>query len=233
MSTDTPDLTDRQQAILDFIAAKVHGEGLPPTLAEIAQAFGFNQTRGAHKHLLALEAKGRLTLLPGKARGIRLRGAASLPLRTRDASRDMAMRRAPSPRRREGGLDLPVLGRVAAGTPIGAGGEFADADIERHLLLDRAMFFPTPDYLLKVQGDSMIDDGIFDGDLIAVHRTNVAENGQIVVARVDGEITVKRFQRDSRRITLLPRNPDYAPILVPADADFAIEGLYCGLVRSA
>ena len=203
------DLTDRQQAILDFVAAQVEAQGLPPTLAEIAAAFGFNQTRGAHKHLLALEAKGHLTLLPGKARGIRLQGR---------------NRMRPS----KPALLLPILGRVAAGAPIGA-----DADVERHLLLDRAMFFPTPDYLLKVKGDSMIDDGIFDGDLIAVHRTNVAENGQIVVARIDGEITVKRFKRSNDRITLLPRNPDYAPIVVAPDADFAIEGLYCGLVRSA
>ena len=202
-------LTDRQQAILDFITTQVETQGLPPTLAEIAGAFGFRQTRGAHKHLLALEAKGQLTLLPGKARGIRLRS------RVRGG-------------RKEAGLSLPILGRVAAGAPIGA-----DADIERHLLLDRAMFFPTPDYLLKVKGDSMIDDGIFDGDLIAVHRTSVAENGQIVVARIDGEITVKRFKRSASRITLLPRNPDYAPIVVAPDADFAIEGLYCGLVRSA
>lgn len=203
------DLTARQQAILDFVAAQVEAQGLPPTLAEIAAAFGFNQTRGAHKHLLALEAKGHLTLLPGKARGIRLQGR---------------NRMRPS----KPALLLPILGRVAAGAPIGA-----DADVERHLLLDRAMFFPTPDYLLKVKGDSMIDDGIFDGDLIAVHRTNVAENGQIVVARIDGEITVKRFKRSHDRITLLPRNPDYAPIVVAPDADFAIEGLYCGLVRSA
>ena len=203
------DLTDRQQAILDFVAAQIEAQGLPPTLAEIAAAFGFNQTRGAHKHLLALEAKGQLTLLPGKARGIRLQGRNRM--------------RPPKP-----ALLLPILGRVAAGAPIGA-----DADIGRHLLLDRAMFFPTPDYLLKVKGDSMIDDGIFDGDLIAVHRTNVAENGQIVVARIDGEITVKRFKRSRDRITLLPRNPDYAPIVVAPDADFAIEGLYCGLVRSA
>ena len=203
------ELTPRQQAILDFVAAKVEAEGLPPTLAEIAAAFGFNQTRGAHKHLLALEAKGRLSLLPGKARGIRLHG------------RNVARRRSDS-------LELPVLGRVAAGAPIGA-----DAGIERHLLLDRAMFFPTPDYLLKVKGDSMIEDGIFDGDLIAVHRTPVAENGQIVVARVDGELTVKRFERGKERIRLLPRNPDYAPIVVAPDADFAIEGLYCGLVRGA
>jgi repressor LexA len=208
------DLTARQQAILDFIAAKVHGEGLPPTLAEIAAAFGFNQTRAAHKHLLALEAKGRLRLLPGKARGIRLRQG---PVERG--------------RRREGGLELPVLGRVAAGTPIGSGGDFDDTG--RHLLLDRAMFFPTPDYLLKVQGDSMVDDGIFDGDLIAVHRTPVAENGQIVVARLDGEVTVKRFRQTRDGIALLPRNPDYAPILVPPGSDFAIEGLYCGLVRGA
>ena len=213
------DLTARQQAVLDFIAAKVRDEGLPPTLAEIATAFGFNQTRGAHKHLLALEAKGRLQLLPGKARGIRLRPLASA--------------RGATLRRREAALELPVLGRVAAGAPIGANGAIAEGDVERHLLLDRAMFFPTPDYLLKVQGDSMVDDGIFDGDLIAVHRTPVAENGQIVVARIDGELTVKRFQRDSRRISLLPRNPDYAPIIIAPDADFAIEGLYCGLVRGA
>ena len=202
------DLTDRQQAILDFVSAHIQAQGMPPTLAEIAAAFGFSQTRGAHKHLLALETKGHLRLLPGKARGIRLTSALRRP--------------------RTQGLSLPVLGRVAAGAPIGA-----DAEASQHLLLDRAMFFPTPDYLLRVKGDSMIEDGIFDGDLIAVHRTNVAENGQIVVARVDGEITVKRFKRDHARIMLIPRNPDYAPIVVAADADFAIEGLYCGLVRSA
>jgi repressor LexA len=208
------ELTARQQAILDFVAARIEGEGLPPTLAEIARAFGFNQTRAAHKHLLALEAKGHLSLLPGKARGIRLHG--------RNAYAGTRLKQ------RVDSLSLPVLGRVAAGAPIGA-----DAGVERHLLLDRAMFFPTPDYLLKVKGDSMIDDGIFDGDLIAVHRTPVAENGQIVVARLDGELTVKRLQRGKDRISLLPRNPDYAPIVVPPGADFAIEGLYCGLVRGA
>ena len=209
-------LTDRQQAILDFINAQVEAEGMPPTLAEIARAFGFNQTRAAHKHLLALEAKGHITLLPGKARGIRLHG--------RNAYRGTRLKK------RSDSLELPVLGRVAAGAPIGAD---ADADAERHLLLDRAMFFPTPDYLLKVKGDSMIDDGIFDGDLIAVHRTPVAENGQIVVARLDGEVTVKRLRRNKDGIALLPRNPDYAPIFVSPDAEFAIEGLYCGLVRGA
>jgi repressor LexA len=208
--------TARQQAILDFVAARIEGEGLPPTLAEIARAFGFNQTRAAHKHLLALEAKGHLSLLPGKARGIRLHG------------RDRFGRL----KHRTQSLELPVLGRVAAGAPIGSGADYA-GEAERHLLLDRAMFFPTPDYLLKVKGDSMIEDGIFDGDLIAVHRTPVAENGQIVVARLDGEVTVKRLRRGKDGVALLPRNPDYAPILVPPGADFAIEGLYCGLVRGA
>jgi repressor LexA len=208
--------TARQQAILDFVAARIEGEGLPPTLAEIARAFGFNQTRAAHKHLLALEAKGHLSLLPGKARGIRLHG------------RDRFGRL----KQRTQSLELPVLGRVAAGAPIGSGADYA-GEAERHLLLDRAMFFPTPDYLLKVKGDSMIEDGIFDGDLIAVHRTPVAENGQIVVARLDGEVTVKRLRRGKDGVALLPRNPDYAPILVPPGADFAIEGLYCGLVRGA
>jgi repressor LexA len=123
-------------------------------------------------------------------------------------------------------LALPILGRVAAGQPINP-----QADYEGQLLFDRATFFPQPDYLLRVKGHSMRDDGILDGDLIAVRRTAVAENNQIVVARLDGEITVKRFKRARGRILLMPRNPDYAPIEVPPDAEFGIEGLYCGLVR--
>jgi repressor LexA len=119
-----------------------------------------------------------------------------------------------------------VLGRVAAGAPIGA-----DAGVERHLLLDRALFSGRPDYLLRVHGDSMRDDGILDGDLVAVQRSREARNGQVVVARVDGEITIKRFEQARARIRLLPRNPDYAPIMVAPGSDFAIEGLYCGLVR--
>jgi repressor LexA len=196
-------LTDRQQAILDFIAAQVGREGLPPTLAEIAREFGFRQPRSAQAHLQALEAKGMLSLLPGKSRGIRL---ATPPVP--DAS-----------------LALPVLGAVAAGQPIG------DAEAEGPLLLDRALFFPRPDYLLRVRGDSMRDDGIFDGDLIAVHRTPEAQDNQIVVARLDGDLTVKRLRRRKDGIQLLPRNPDHAPIEVPSGAVFSIEGVYCGLVR--
>jgi repressor LexA len=126
----------------------------------------------------------------------------------------------------ENTLRLPVLGRVAAGTPIGA-----DIGSDNVVLLDRSLFFPSPDYLLKVKGDSMRDDGIFDGDLIGVHRTPTARSGEIVVARIDDEITVKLLKIGKDSIRLLPRNPDYAPIEVRPDQDFAIEGLYCGLVR--
>jgi len=121
---------------------------------------------------------------------------------------------------------LPVLGQVAAGVPIGA-----DIGSEQVVLMDRAFFTPTPDYLLKVRGDSMRDEGIFDGDLIGVHRTSEARNGQVVIARIDDEVTVKLLKIAQGRIRLLPRNPDYAPIEVQPGQDFAIEGLYCGLVR--
>lgn len=202
-------LTARQQAILEFVTARIAEEGLPPTLAEIATAFGFNQGHAAQKHLAALAAKGYLELLPGKARGIRLPAA-------------------PSAGKGEG-VWLPIYGRVAAGAPIGAA---VDAEVPQ-VLVDRTLFALTPHYLLKVQGDSMRDEGILDGDLIAVQRTPSADNGQIVVARIDDEITVKRLQRLPGRLLLLPGNPDYAPLEVPSSADFAIEGLFCGLVRRA
>jgi len=202
------DLTDRQQAILDFVRERIAADGVPPTWAEIARAFGFRQTRAAQKHLQALEAKGYLALLPGKARGIRL-SALGQP-RGRDHDQ----------------IALPILGRVAAGIPIGA-----DAGVQRHLLLDRRLFSSPPDYLLRVRGDSMQEDGILDGDLVAVHRTTEARDGQTVVARLDDEITIKRLQLTSDGIRLLPRNPDYAAIEVGPGQDFAIEGVYCGLIR--
>jgi repressor LexA len=130
------------------------------------------------------------------------------------------------PAANDNALHLPVLGQVAAGLPIGA-----DIGSDQVVLMDRALFSPAPDYLLKVKGDSMIDEGIFEGDLIGVHRTSDARSGQIVVARVDEAITVKLLKIGKDRIRLLPRNPDYAPIEVQPDQDFAIEGLYCGLVR--
>lgn len=204
------DLTQRQQAILDFVRERIAVDGLPPTWAEIARAFGFRQTRAAQKHLQALETKGYLTLLSGKARGIRL---SSL-------SQPRALQR------NESQVELPILGRVAAGIPIGA-----DAGVQRHLLLDRRLFSSPPDYLLRVQGDSMREDGILDGDLVAVHRTTEARDGQTVVARLDEEITIKRLQLTPDGIRLLPRNPDYTAIEVGPGQDFAIEGVYCGLIR--
>jgi repressor LexA len=208
-------LTHRQQQILDFIRQHTVQNG-PPSLWEIAQAFGMRQTGGVRKHLQVLEKKGCLSLVAGTARGIRLPADDAKPVRTDR-------------------LLLPILGRVAAGAPIGAA---QDLDELTTLSFEYTLFSPQPDYLLRVQGDSMRDDGILAGDLVAVRRSDTAENGQTVVARIDGEITIKRLQRvvqggHTLHIQLLPRNPDYAAIVVPADADFAVIGLYCGLVRRA
>ena len=212
------DLTDTQQAILRLIAERIEAEGMPPSQAELARAFGFKGVRAAQYHLEALEAAGAIERVPGRARGIRLR---QLPPALQP---ELAL-----PPANDDALRLPVLGRVAAGMPIGAD---VPTDLaESFLVLDRVLFSPSPDYLLRVQGDSMRDEGIFDGDLIGVHRTREARSGQIVVARVDDEITVKLLKIGKDRIRLLPRNPDYAPIEVLPDQDFAIEGLYCGLVR--
>ncbi|ALJ28737.1 MULTISPECIES: transcriptional repressor LexA [Stenotrophomonas] len=209
------DLTQTQQAILQMIAERIDAEGMPPSQTEIARAFGFKGVRSAQYHLDALEAAGAIERVPGRARGIRL----VRPAEEADAA-------APPAAAAEQVLRLPVLGRVAAGLPIGA-----DIGSDDFVVLDKVFFSPAPDYLLKVQGDSMIDEGIFDGDLIGVHRTRDARSGQIVVARIDDEITVKLLKVGKDRIRLLPRNPDYAPIEVLPDQDFAIEGLYCGLLR--
>ena len=209
-------LSGTQQAILALIAERVEADGLPPSQAEIASAFGFKGVRAAQYHLEALEQAGAIRRIPGVARGIRL-VTSDDEVGATDAAPAVS---------EDEVLRLPVLGRVAAGRPIGADG--FDGEV---VLLDRSFFFPSPDYLLKVKGDSMRDDGILDGDLIGVHRQPTARNGEIVVARIDEEITVKRLKIGKDSIQLLPRNPDYAPIEVRADQDFAIEGLYCGLVR--
>ena len=211
-------LTDTQRAIHAFIAERIEADGFAPSQAEIARAFGFKGVRAAQYHLEALEAAGIVERTAGVARSLRLLqlpdGPQQLPLPTND---DV--------------LQLPVLGQVAAGVPIGA-----DIGSEQVVLMVRTFFSPAPDYLLKVKGDSMRDEGIFDGDLIGVHRTSDARNGQVVIARIDDEITVKLLKigqgpLGNRTIRLLPRNPDYAPIEVQPGQDFAIEGLYCGLVR--
>lgn len=214
----TAPLSPTQASILQLIAERIEADGLPPTQAEIARALGFRGVRAAQYHLEALEAAGAIERMPGRARGLRLRQPPPLP----QAPLPLSMREtAPGD-----ALHLPVLGRVAAGAPIGA-----DIGSDRTVILDRVLFAPRPDYLLEVHGDSMRDEGIFDGDLIGVHRTPEARSGQIVVARIDGEITVKLLRQTREAIRLLPRNPDYPPIEVLPGQDFAIEGLYCGLVR--
>ena len=224
------DLTDTQRTILGLIADGVARDGMPPSQAESARARGFSGVRAAQYHLEALEQAGAIRRLPGKARGIRL----LLPPEAIHGEADLfaagANDDAPAGAvaANDNALRLPVLGRVAAGAPIGSG---AGVVADDYVLLDRVFFSPSPDYLLKVKGDSMREEGIFDGDLIGVHRTADARSGQIVVARVDDEITVKLLKVGQDRIRLLPRNPDYAPIEVGPDQDFAIEGLYCGLVR--
>lgn len=197
-------LSPRRHCILEFIRERALVHGQPPSLAEIAQACGLASRGAARKQVLALAEAGLIELTPGQARGIRPTGA----------------------KRTASALAVPILGRVAAGTPIGADAELGDT-----LSLDARLFSRRPDYLLRVQGDSMIEDGILDGDLVGVHRTSDAREGQVVVARLDGEVTIKRLSLRGGRVRLMPRNPDYAPIEVDEGQDFAIEGIYCGLVR--
>lgn len=203
-------LTPRQRQILDWIAAQGARNGAPPTRAEIAVAFGFRSANAAEEHLRALERKGAIEIAPGRSRGIRLLGTSA--------------RRPPSPT----GVSLPLVGRVAAGSPI-----LAVENVESERVLDAALFHPRADYLLRVRGDSMTGAGILDGDLLAVHRSQSAESGQIVVARIGEEVTVKRLQRDGDRVHLCAENPAYAPIEVdPAREDFVLEGLAVGVVRT-
>ena len=199
-----PPLSPRRQAILSFIQERALIHGQPPSLAEIAAACGLASRGAARKQVLALAEAGLIEQTPGQARGIRPAGSAS----------------------RLDALSVPILGRVAAGVPIGADAELVDT-----LSLDVRLFSQRPDYLLRVQGDSMIEDGILDGDLVGVHRTSEARDGQVVVARLDGEVTIKRLSLGKEGVRLLPRNPAYAPIEVAQGQDFAIEGIYCGLVR--
>jgi repressor LexA len=198
-------LPPQRAAVLAFLQREL-ASGRSPSLAEIALAFGFASRNAAQKHVQALVAEGLLEQTTGRSRGLRLPGGpANL-------------------------LPLAVLGRVAAGQPIGADIGLG-TDPDDRLWLDRRLFSPTPDYLLKVQGDSMIDDGILDGDLVGVQRSADARDGQTVIARIDGELTIKRLQRTTRRVRLLPRNPAHAPIEIERGQDFAIEGVYCGLLR--
>ncbi|MDR3212765.1 MAG: transcriptional repressor LexA [Azoarcus sp.] len=195
----SPQLTPRQQEILNFIAHIVAQEGRPPTRIEVCTAFGFRSPNAAEGHLRALAAKGAIQLDEGRARGIRI----------------------PEP------PGLPIVGRVAAGSPL-----LAVEHIEKHLQVDPALFSPRADYLLRVRGMSMRDAGIFDGDLIAVHRDAEARDGQIVIARIEDEVTVKTLRRHGHKVELLPANPDFAPIVVDTRSQaLTIEGVMVGLLR--
>jgi repressor LexA len=193
------ELTNRQAQILEFIKDAI-ADGYPPTLAEIARHFGFRSANAAVDHLQALARKGAIELVEGASRGIRLTVEQGLPL----------------------------IGRVAAGSPI-----LSEANVQARYRIDPALFKPRADYLLKVRGMSMRDAGIFDGDLVAVHRTQEVRSGQIVVARLHDEVTVKRLQRRGHRVELLAENPDFKTIVLDLRRDaLAIEGACVGVIRN-
>lgn len=201
-------LTDRQSEILKLIKELTEVSGFPPTRAEIAERMGFRSVNAAEQHLRALERKGALDISSGSSRGIKIRGGG--------AHRVSRL------------LELPVIGRVAAGSPI-----LAEEHVTARYQVDPNLFTPRADYLLKVRGLSMRDAGILEGDLLAVHRTPEAQSGQMVVARVAGEVTVKRLRRRGHAVQLLPENPDFEPIELDLRHDeLAIEGIAVGVIRS-
>lgn len=200
-------LTRRQQEILDFIHRRLASDGLPPTRAEIVEHFGFRSPNAAQCHLKALAERGAIRLMSGTARGI-------VPVSSATSGISAT------------GGPLPVIGRVTAGSPI-----LAVENQEDELSVDRGAFKPSPDYALKVQGDSMINAGILDGDLLLVHRTPEARSGQIVVARLGDEVTVKRLRRRGRGVWLEAENPRFSPIQINSRSDFSIEGLGVGVIR--
>ena len=221
---EMPKLTDRQQQILDLVQSAIERTGSPPTRAEIANELGFRSANAAEEHLQALARKGVIELVSGTSRGIRLQ---SETLRALNESRGKQYS-LPLPSLAQ--LTLPLVGRVAAGSPV-----LAQEHIDRTFLMEASLFARRPDYLLKVRGMSMRDAGIIDGDLLAVQKTKEAKNGQIVVARLGDDVTVKRFKRSRTGIELIPENPDFQTIHVPTGADdvgFEIEGLAVGLIRN-
>ncbi len=221
LASDRPKLTARQQQILELIEAAIARTGAPPTRAEIATELGFRSANAAEEHLQALARKGVIELISGTSRGIRLR---SDTLRALNESRMAQFSR---PLQGLAQLALPLIGRVAAGSPI-----LAQEHIEQTYHLENSLFQQQPDYLLKVRGMSMRDIGIMDGDLLAVKQAKEATNGQIVVARLGEEVTVKRFHRTESGIELLAENPDFKTIVVAPGEPFEIEGLAVGLIRN-
>lgn len=219
---ETPKLTARQQQILDLVQTSIERSGSPPTRAEIAAELGFRSANAAEEHLQALARKGVIELLGGTSRGIRLK---SDTLRSLNQARNKQFS---LPLASLSQLMLPLVGRVAAGSPI-----LAQEHIDQTFAVEATLFPRRPDYLLKVRGMSMRYAGILDGDLLAVQRSKEAKNGQIVVARLGEEVTVKRFRRVRGTIELLPENPDFEPIVVgPDSGEFELEGLAVGLIRN-
>lgn len=217
--TDKPKLTARQQQILQLVQHAIARTGAPPTRAEIAAQLGFKSANAAEEHLQALARKGVIELISGTSRGIRLRGAGR-------ASARGDTRSLPLPGMAQ--LALPLIGRVAAGSPI-----LAQEHVDQTYHLEPSLFAQRPDYLLRVRGMSMRDAGIMDGDLLAVQSTREARNGQIVVARLGDDVTVKRFHRHQNQIELHAENPDYPTIVVRPGDPFEIEGLAVGLIRNS
>ncbi|CAN7648118.1 transcriptional repressor LexA [Pseudorhodoferax sp. LjRoot39] len=214
-------LTARQQQILELIQAAIANTGAPPTRAEIAAELGFKSANAAEEHLQALARKGVIELVSGTSRGIRLRS---------DMLRSVNERRSKQftlPLQELAQLALPLIGRVAAGSPI-----LAQEHVDQTYYVESSLFQHKPDYLLRVRGMSMRDAGIMDGDLLAVRATKDAKNGQIVVARLGDDVTVKRYKRTADSIELHPENPDYPTIFVEPGDPFEIEGLAVGLIRN-
>jgi repressor LexA len=220
MIEERPKLTDRQQQILELVQSAIERTGAPPTRAEIAAELGFRSPNAAEEHLQALARKGVIELVGGTSRGIRLRAD------TLRALNEARGKQYSLPGLTQ--LMLPLVGRVAAGSPI-----LAQEHIDQTYIVEASMFARKPDYLLKVRGMSMRDAGIMDGDLLAVQKAKEAKNGQIVVARLGDEVTVKRFKRGRHGIELIPENPDFETIVVsPGETQFEIEGLAVGLIRN-
>ncbi|MEY8876452.1 MAG: transcriptional repressor LexA [Leptothrix sp. (in: b-proteobacteria)] len=224
---NSPKLTPRQQQILELIQSSIERSGAPPTRAEIAAELGFRSANAAEEHLQALARKGVIELVGGTSRGIRLQSDTLRSIHQSRLQQGLGPQFGlPMPQLAQ--LTLPLVGRVAAGSPI-----LAQEHIDRSYTVEPSLFARKPDFLLKVRGMSMRDAGILDGDLLAVQRASEAKNGQIVVARLGDEVTVKRWRRVKTGIDLMPENPDFEVIHVPdGREDFSIEGLAVGLIRN-
>ena len=200
------DLTARQKQIVELIQRHIDETGFPPTRVEIAKELGFRSANAAEEHLRALHRKGAIEMIPGASRGIRIINKCKAP------------------------KGIPIVGQVAAGNPI-----LAEENIDDYCEIPGNLFHPAADFFLRVRGESMQEIGICDGDLLAVHSTPVAENGQVIVARIGDEVTVKRLKKTRSRyiISLLPENSNYEAITVDLrEQEFAIEGVYAGVLRT-